>query len=212
MAQAKQSYSSVSMVQAKQSPSSVWSDVEPKQSQSSVSMVQAKQSSSVWSEASYSTPSANSAVQSSASSSMHTSYTTTPAMMQQQQATTAYLTSSVSTPAATTPLRDASVGDNPKILINPLANTTTATAEDDKKKSAATQIETTAYATETLSKVNAPLYPTGPSNTTSGLAAASSGSFQSNNTLPEYEGAASSSNIMAGSAIAFALAVAVFAL
>ena len=165
-------------------------------------MVQAKQSSSIASEVSYSTSSALAAVQ---SSSLTTSYTIAPAKQQQE--------SSVSTAAAaaTTPLRDESVGDNPKILINPLANTTTATAEDDKKKSSVTSVGSTVISTASVTKANAPLYPTGASNSTSGYAAASSGSAQSNNTLgAEYEGAASS--IMASSVIAFALAIAAFAL
>lgn len=187
--------------------------------QSSPAFAAAKESSSpVWSATPYSAPVAKPAV------TEKQSYTTIP---EQAQQLTSTITTTTPLPkaAATTPLADAAVASDAKILVNTLrpASIAPESTEDAKLNTVYATQGTTALdkvaptftasvATAPASKLLQPLYPTttGASNATMGRPAASTGAM-SNNTLPEFEGAAaSSSSFVAGSVIA--LAIAAFAL
>jgi hypothetical protein len=162
---------------------------------SGTSVAPAKQSpSSIWSAVPYSTPAVK------------------PATMS---------TSTLPRLAATTPLHDNAVPSDAKILVNTLrpANATTQSAQDAKKNVASpaestVQLEritstSASIATAPASILLQPYYPTttGHANATAGIAAATTGA-RSNNTLPEFEGAAAatSSSFIAASVIALAVA------
>lgn len=186
-------------------------------SSSSSSIAAAKQTTSAWSAKPYTTPVAQPAVKSSTEKEDCdcTAETHSHAQAVQKQEKTSATT--IPTAAATTPLRDSAVPTDAKIFINPLANTTTATpaAEVDAKQNSAYAAESTAPAQDVAPAVTSsvlPYYPTttGVANMTSGIAAASTGAVKSNNTVPEFEGAASSSHFIGGSVIAAALAAFAF--
>jgi hypothetical protein len=94
-------------------------------------------------------------------------------------------------------------------------NTTTESVAKDIASPAESTVKLEKVASTTVSIATAPaskplqtFYPTttGAANATAGIAAATTGTI-SNNTLPEFEGAAaSSSSFIAGSVIALALA------
>lgn len=207
----------VSPAAAVSSPPSFRQAVESVQSsqESSPVFAAAKESSSpVWSATPYSSPAAKPAV-----AEPEKSHTTIPVQEQQQTSTTT--TTPLPKAAATTPLADAAVPSDAQILVNTLrpASIIPESTEDVKLNTAYTT-ETTSIAqakaaTTTApvapadaSKLLQPIYPTttGASNVTMGRPAASTGAH-SNNTLPEFEGAAaSSSSFIAGSVIALAIA------
>jgi hypothetical protein len=157
-------------------------------------------SSSIWSAVPYSTPVVKSAVSTMA-------------------------TSSLPLIAATTPLQDKAVPSDAKILVNTLrpANATTESAQDAKKNMASPAESTVkleritstsaSVATAPASMLLQPYYPTttGAANATAGIAAATTGASRSNNTLADFEGAASSPSSFIGASV-IALAVAAFAL
>lgn len=183
-------------------------------SQESSPVFAAKESSSpVWSATPYSSPAVKPAVVEP-----EKSHTTVP--VQEQQTST----TSIPEVAATTPLADAAVPSDAQILVNTLrpasivpestvdVKMNTAYSETTSVAQAKAATTTAPVATADASKLLQPLYPTttGASNVTMGRPAASTGAH-SNNTLPEFEGAAaSSSSFIAGSVIA--LAIAAFAL
>jgi hypothetical protein len=162
---------------------------------SSIPVAADKQSSSsVWSAVPYSTPAV-----------------THDAPKQQQ---TPASSTSLAAFASSTPLADAAVPANPVILVNNLrpVNTATESVAKNIPSPAESTVKLEKVASTTASVVTAPaskpLYPTttGAANATGGIAAATTGAI-SNNTLPEFEGAAiSSSSFIAGSVIALALA------
>jgi hypothetical protein len=157
-------------------------------------------SSSIWSAVPYSTPVVKSAVSTMA-------------------------TSSLPLIAATTPLQDKAVPSDAKILVNTLrpANATTESAQDAKKNMASPAESTVkleritstsaSVATAPASMLLQPYYPTttGAANATAGIAAATTGASRSNNTLADFEGAASSPSSFIGASV-IALAIAAFAL
>jgi hypothetical protein len=165
---------------------------------SSIPLAADKQSSSsIWSAVAYSTPAI-----------------THDAPKQQQ---TSASSTSLAAFASSTPLADAAVPANPVILVNNLrpVNTTTESVAKDIPSPAESTVKlekvtptTASVATAPASKLLQTFYPTttGTANATAGIAAATTGAI-SNNTLPEFEGAAtSSSSFIAGSVIALALA------
>jgi hypothetical protein len=157
-------------------------------------------SSSIWSAVPYSTPAV-----------------THDAPKQEQQTPT--LSPSLPMLSASTPLVDSAVPTDARILVNTLrpANTTTESLAKNIASPAESTVKleritstTASVATAPASMLLQPYYPTttGAANATSGIAAATSGAIShSNNTLPEFEGAAvSSSSFIAGSVIALAIA------
>lgn len=158
------------------------------------------QSSSVWSAVPYSTPAV-----------------TQDAPKQQQTSASSTLLPA----SSSTPLADAVVPADAVILVNTLrpVNTTTESAAKNVVFPAESTAKLEKVASTTVSVATAPAskllqtyYPTttGAANATAGIAAATTGAI-SNNTLPEFEGAAvSSSSFIAGSVVA--LAIAAFAL
>lgn len=214
--QIKPSSAAVSPAAAVSSPPSFRQAVESGQpsQQSSPVFAAAKESSSpVWSATPYSSPAVKPAV-----AEPEVSHTTVP--VQEQQSSTT-ITTSIPKVAATTPLADAAVPSDARILVNTLrpASVVPESTEDVKLNTAysteTTSIAQAKAATTTApvapadaSKLLQPIYPTttGASNVTMGRPAASTGAH-SNNTLPEFEGAAaSSSSFIAGSVIALAIA------
>jgi len=171
----------------------------------SLSIAADKQSSSsIWSAVPHSTPAA---VQDAA----------------KQQQTPALSTSLPVLPAST-PLADAAVPADARILVNNLrpVNTTSQSvakniacpAKSTVKLEQVTPTPASSIATAPASKLLQTFYPTttGAANATAGIAAATTGAVSNNNTLPQFEGAAagSPSRFIAGSVIA--LAIAAFAL
>jgi hypothetical protein len=154
-------------------------------------------SSSIWSAVPYSTPAV-----------------THDAPKQQQ---TSASSASLAAFGSSTPLADAVVPANPVILVNNLrpVNTTTESMAKDIASPAESTVKLEKVASTTVSIATAPaskllqtFYPTttGAANATGGIAAATTGAI-SNNTLPQFEGAAaSSSSFIAGSVIALAIA------
>lgn len=187
---------------------------QPSQESSPVFAAAKESSSPVWSATPYSSPAVKPAVAES-----EKSHTTIP--VQEQQQTSTIMTTSLPKAAATTPLADAAVPSDAQILVNTLRPASIVPeSTQDVKLDTAYSTETTSIAqakaatttapvaTADASKLLQPLYPTttGAANVTMGRPAASTGAH-SNNTLPEFEGAAaSSSSFIAGSVIALAIA------